>query len=755
MLVEKGKITQEQLLEALKHQKAQDVRLGEALVALAFLTQKQLDDFLDTQRKQALVGNLLVRAGKITEEQLGEILAEQKRTKCRFGEALLRLEVMEEKAFSQFLASHLGVPFLDLMEMELQEAAVKLLREEDARRLRAIVVVDNLKSVIVGMVDPSDLMAYDELAQIIRKPIRLGMVIERQFHQALDRVFKKTDQIQGLVEELGDEVDRKRLDFNQFVQSEMLTEAPVMRVLQTMFEDAVRHSSSDIHIEPGLEVLRIRKRVDGVLHEQVLKQKHIAPSLISKLKLMAGLEISERRLPQDGRFSMRVDALDVDVRISTLPIQTGESVVMRIFNQQGANIRINQVGFPPALQNRLRNWIARPNGLVLVSGPTGSGKTTTLYAALNELNVSSKKIITVEDPVEYRLDRINQVQVNSKIGLTFASILRNVLRQDPDVVLVGEMRDQETADLAIRAALTGHLVLSTIHTRDAASTAVRLMDMEVKGYAVASALVGVLAQRLVRRICPHCVAPYQPNVQEQAWLSTMIRDENLPLKVGKGCKRCQKTGYLGRVAVGEMLEMDEPLSQALQMNDTGAFLQRTARQKGFVSLHQAGLLYARGGITTLSEVMRHFGDPTFSDTPLASQTTGGSGQTVRPTQTLRTTQAPRTQSVAGGGVPGRTQSPTARKAPSAPQTPVTQQAAPVDDEDKTVVAGQAQIPTQAPIQAKSRMIPGLDDEDKTVVAGQAQIPTQAPIQAKSRMIPDLDDEDDDEEDAPTMIAPKS
>lgn len=337
-----------------------------------------------------------------------------------------------------------------------------------------------------------------------------------------------------------------------------------------------------------------------------MKEKRIAAALVSRLKLMGGLNISERRLPQDGRFNIRVKDRNIDVRLSTMPIQHGESVVMRLLDQSDGLLELDSVGMPTDILQRFRGNVHKPHGMVLVTGPTGSGKTTTLYGALNELNDPEKKIITVEDPVEYRLPRVNQVQVNPKIGLTFAGVLRTALRQDPDVVLVGEIRDQETAEIALRASITGHLVLSTLHTNDAVSTAIRLIDMGIPGYMVATALEAVIAQRLVRRICDSCVTDYQPNAHERAWLGNLLGEgvEEVNFKTGMGCPHCNNTGYRGRIGVFELLEIDNALADALRRNDSSEFARAAYNKPDFRPLSLHALEYAREGITTLEEVVR-------------------------------------------------------------------------------------------------------------------------------------------------------
>ncbi|MFT5707112.1 MAG: MSHA biogenesis protein MshE, partial [Oceanospirillaceae bacterium] len=382
---------------------------------------------------------------------------------------------------------------------------------------------------------------------------------------------------------------------------------PVVRLLKSIFEDAVTVGASDIHIEPDEHVLRIRQRVDGLLQEHVMKDARIAPALILRLKLMAELNISEKRLPQDGRFNITVKSHNIDVRMSTMPIQHGESVVMRLLDQTNGLIELDSIGMSDLIRNRLKRLIKEPHGLLLVTGPTGSGKTTTLYGALNELNIAEKKILTVEDPVEYRLPRINQIQVHPKIGLNFATVLRSCLRQDPDILLVGEIRDHETAEIALRASMTGHFVLSSLHTNDAISSAMRLIDIGIEGYIVATALRAVLAQRLIRKVCEHCKTDYRPSFQEQAWLNIKLEDTQISgvgFKQGGGCTSCNNTGYIGRVGIFELLEVNDAMADALRANDSYAFSQATKASENFQPLVLSALEAAVSGITSLEEVFR-------------------------------------------------------------------------------------------------------------------------------------------------------
>ena len=428
-------------------------------------------------RPKIRIGDLLIQDGVITEEQLQNALDQQKESGHRIGRVLVDLGYVDEEKFLTFLSQQLNIPFIDLRRYEFDVNLIHRLRESYARRYRAIVLADQGDSLLVGMADPMDIFASDELERILEKPVQTAVVRESELLDTLDLVYRRTEDIASFAEELVEELTEGQFDLEALSLNADDSEAPVVKLLQSIFEDAVQVRASDIHIEPDESVLRIRQRVDGVLHEQVMKERRIAPALVLRLKLLSGLDISEKRLPQDGRFSLLVKGRKIDVRLSTMPIENGESVVMRLLDQTDGATDLTEVGMPEDMLKVFRNLIHRPHGLILVTGPTGSGKTTTLYGALQELNEVGKKIITVEDPVEYRLHRVNQVQVNPKIDLSFARVLRSALRQDPDILLVGEIRDTETAEIALRAAMTGHLVLSTLHTNDAVSSAMRLVDM--------------------------------------------------------------------------------------------------------------------------------------------------------------------------------------------------------------------------------------------------------------------------------------
>ncbi len=557
-------------------------------------------------RQKIRLGDLLVEQKVISSADLDVALAAQKKSGRRLGRIIVESGLAGENDIAQALARQLTIPFVDLRKFNPDQAILQLLPETQARRFRAIPLARRDGEIFVGMADPTDLFAYDEVARLIQEGIQLAVVAEGDLLSAIDRLYRRTDDIHGLTEELARDMgDNEASIIGLEALGEGQADAPVVRLLQTLFEDALQVNASDLHIEPQEKQLVIRFRIDGVLHPQTEADLKIAPALALRLKIVSGLDISEKRLPQDGRFAVKVRGRTVDVRLSTMPTQYGESVVMRLLSQGDNQPTLDTLGMPPAMLERFRAILHRPNGLVLVTGPTGSGKTTTLYAALGELNDPGTKIITVEDPVEYRLPGVNQVQANDKIDLSFARVLRAMLRQDPDVILVGEMRDPETAQIALRAAMTGHLVLSTLHTNDAATTPVRLLDMGVPPFMVATSVQGVLAQRLVRKVCPNCRTAHTPTPQERVWLGRAFEEgDGAHFVRGQGCERCHGTGYAGRAAIHELLELSTALAESLARGDPAAFVAAAREEMLGRTLRDHALALARAGTTSLAEAMR-------------------------------------------------------------------------------------------------------------------------------------------------------
>ncbi|MFV0449121.1 MAG: GspE/PulE family protein [Vibrio sp.] len=550
------------------------------------------------------LGDLLVEEGIVTDEQIGQALAAQKNTGRKLGDTLIELGFLSEQQMLSFLSQQLAIPLIDLSRATVDIDAVQLLSEVHARRLRALVIGRSGDTLRIAMSDPADLFAQESLLnQLPQYSFEFVIAAEKQLVDGFDRYYRRTKEIASFAEQLQAEHQvAEAFDFD--IANDDSEEVTVVKLINSLFEDAIQVGASDIHIEPDSKLLRIRQRVDGILHETILNEVGISSALVSRLKLMANLDISEKRLPQDGRFNIRAKGQSVDIRMSTMPVQYGESVVMRLLNQSAGIRELNKSGIPDELLQRLRSQLKRPHGMILVTGPTGSGKTTTLYGALNELNEVGKKIITAEDPVEYRLSRIQQVQVNSRIGLDFSTLLRTFLRQDPDIILIGEMRDQETVEIGLRAALTGHLVLSTLHTNDAVETALRLIDMGAPGYLVASAVRAVIAQRLVRKVCPDCKTHDELDEAKKQWLTVRFPNQvDTPFVRGRGCQNCNLTGYRGRIGVFEMLELEHHMMDALRSDDAIGFAAAARASENYKPLLASAMELAIKGIVSFDEVM--------------------------------------------------------------------------------------------------------------------------------------------------------
>lgn len=550
------------------------------------------------------LGKLLLDNKLINTEQLDQAINEQSQTGRKLGQVLIDLGFIQEEQLLELLSQQLNIPFIDLMNYSIDPIKAQQLPEDISRRFKCLILDSDNDSYFVGMSDPLDILAYDALETTLKKPIHIALVQQADLTKTQDIIYRHSEEISSLAEELSVEIGKSDYDITKLTEGLSMADAPVVRLLQTIFEDAVQMNASDVHIEPDEKVLRIRQRVDGVLHEHVLKETNVAEALGLRLKLMSGMNIAEKRVPQDGRFSIKIKEKNFDVRVSTMPGQFGESVVLRLLNQSNNILNMAQIGMPADILAEVRKIMSMPHGLFLLTGPTGSGKTTSLYAMLNELNTPYVKIITVEDPVEYRLSRITQVQVKPKINLDFARVLRAALRQDPDILMVGELRDQESVEIALRAAMTGHFVFSTLHTNDAVSSPERLLDMGAQGYLVASVLRGILSQRLVRRICQNCIKDHKLTLQEQIWLASVSISHGESFKEGAGCAYCNQTGYRGQVGIFELLVMTGELANALRLNNTQLFHQIIESDKNFRSLLKSGLEFAIKGVTTIEEVMR-------------------------------------------------------------------------------------------------------------------------------------------------------
>ena len=564
------------------------------------------DEPLDAPARKRL-GEILIERGKLDQPNLDRALRLQTEGGERIGALLVTLGLCAQRDVAEALAAQLALPLVDAAgypEFPILEERVsaRFLREA-----RALPVREDESELSLAMADPTDAYTIGAFEMVNGRTVRPMVAIPTDLESALERLYgagrSAVGQLIGDVETRTDE-----LSFDADVQQlkDLASEAPVIRLVSLLITNALDMRASDVHIEPFENRLIVRYRVDGVLHEVESPPRRLSAAVISRVKIMANLDIAERRLPQDGRIRLRVQGKEIDLRVSTVPTMHGESVVMRILDKGGVALDFEKLGFEgEALENFLA-VLLQPHGVLLVTGPTGSGKTTTLYTALDRLNQPDVKILTVEDPVEYQMPGINQIQVKPQIDLTFASALRSIVRQDPDVIMIGEIRDLETAQIAVQSALTGHLVLSTVHTNDAPSTVNRLLDMGVDDYLLTSTVIGILAQRLVRKLCENCKEAYAalPELVEQMRLTRFSRDPQIMLWHAKGCSQCANTGYIGRVCITEMMPMSDALRSLVMKHANAADLRAEAIRCGMVTMYEDGLRKAVKGVTTFEEVLR-------------------------------------------------------------------------------------------------------------------------------------------------------
>jgi type IV pilus assembly protein PilB len=554
------------------------------------------------KRKSKQLGQILIELGYITPDQLEQALAEHQRTPKSLGRVLIDLGMIKEGDLVRALAEQVGLEFVDLSEHPVDPTATTLLPEALARRYRAIPIGERDGKLLVAMSDPANVYALDDIRTITNRDVQPLVATASDVERAIQKYAGMDGQVEALANVASDAIEGEDDQLDA-----ALEDAPIVKLVNAIMTQAVGDRASDVHIEPAEKNVRIRFRVDGVLHEPMPPApKNIQGGLISRLKVMADLNIAEKRVPQDGRISMKVGGKALDLRVATLPTVFGEKVVIRVLDKTNALLRLEDLGFMEDAYNRFSVSFKKPYGAILVTGPTGSGKSTTMYSTLNILNEVDKNIITVEDPVEYRLNGVNQIQVNPKAGLTFASALRSILRADPDIVLIGEIRDKETATIAIEAALTGHLVLSSLHTNDAASAISRLIEMDVETFLVASAIDAVVAQRLARKLCERCKEAYAPEETELAaagfpeWLWPEIETLYRPT----GCAACSNTGYRGRIGLYEVMQMSEEIERLTVERASAEAIRTVAMQQGMMSLRDDGLEKCRMGITSIEEVAR-------------------------------------------------------------------------------------------------------------------------------------------------------
>lgn len=548
------------------------------------------------------LGSLLVQAGLLIEEQLDAALAEQGTSHKSLGRILIDQGLVTEAQLVSTLAGHIGLDYVDLAEYAVDPSAAGLISGPLARRYQALPIGWDDGKLVVAMSDPSNVFAIDDIRTITGSDIKTVVSTKSAISEAIDKFHRLDSDAQDITAEAASEFE----DDDELNLTEVVEDAPIVKLVNVLITQAVADRASDIHIEPTETDVRVRYRIDGVLHEIMRSPKNIQNGIISRLKIMADINIAERRIPQDGRISAMIGGKSVDLRVATLPTVFGEKVVMRILDKSHALYKLEELGFLPESMTRYEQSFRKPYGTILVTGPTGSGKSTTLYATLNMLNEDTRNVITVEDPVEYRLPGINQVQVNNKAGMTFAAALRSILRSDPDIVLVGEIRDKETATIAIEAALTGHMVLSTLHTNDAATTPSRLIEMGVEPFLVANALDCVVAQRLCRRVCDKCKEAYQPTMKELQTAGFDVEgiDELPELVRPVGCAACGKTGFHGRFALHEVMAVDEDIERMIVGHEHSEDIHKMAVAKGMITLRRAGLIQAMAGMTSIEEVLR-------------------------------------------------------------------------------------------------------------------------------------------------------
>ncbi len=529
-----------------------------------------------TKRKK--IGELLIEKNLVTESQIKEALNYQKKKGVPIGEALVELGYISSDVLVEVLSIQLDIPYVNLYKYPIDESLIGKIDGDLAKRFSVFPIKERDGKLILAMKDPLDVIAMDEVARTTGMEVEPVITTKPEIQRVLDQHYGITDKVSNVITKLEKNIDleREALELNKL--KEMVDDAPIVRIVNSIIERAINEGASDIHIEPSAQRLMIRFRIDGVLHDIMNSPKNTQSIIISRLKIMANMDIAERRLPQDSRFQTSVSGKEVDIRVSTLPTIYGEKMVLRILDKSALILDIEDLGMEKYNLLKFKDVLSKPNGILLLTGPTGCGKTTTLYSILNYLNSRDKNILTIEDPVEYRLDGINQVNVIPKIGLNFAEGLRSILRQDPDVIMVGEIRDQETAEIAIRAAMTVHVVLSTLHTNDAPGALNRFIDMGLPPFLVASAVNGVLAQRLVRKICTVCH--------------------------GEGCAKCSNTGYKGRIAIHEMLTVDDDIRRALMEKISNKDLKRLSMEKGLVTLYKDGLEKIKKKITTHDELLR-------------------------------------------------------------------------------------------------------------------------------------------------------
>jgi type IV pilus assembly protein PilB len=558
----------------------------------------------------ARLGEILLQANLISRDHLEQAIAQQKVDGGRLGSILTKLGLVNEQDVSRYLGEKFGIPYIDLDAQTVAPEVIRLLHPSIVQRHLVIPVAKSGTTLSMAMADPTNVHAVDDIKFMTGLKVELMVATESAIRRAIDRYYDASETLQNVmasIEDAGMEVMENREDANLNLSDlkQAVEEAPVVKLVNLILAEAIKRGASDIHAEPYEKVFRVRFRIDGVLYEVMTPPLGLKNAIISRLKIMASLDISERRLPQDGRMKVKFKGREVDFRVSTLPTLFGEKVVMRLLDKSNLKLDLSKLGFAPKALADFEAAIRAPYGMILVTGPTGSGKTTTLYSALDRLNQPETNIMTAEDPVEFNIRGINQVQIRESIGLNFAAALRSFLRQDPDIIMVGEIRDYETAEIAVKAALTGHLVLSTLHTNDAPSAVTRLLNMGIEPFLVASSVILILAQRLLRRVCVKCKTPV--TVQPHALIDIGLTEEeaaSIACYKGTGCEACSGTGYKGRIAIYEVMALSPELHDMVLRGASPQEVKRGAIQQGMQTLRMSGLQKLQEGITTVEEVLR-------------------------------------------------------------------------------------------------------------------------------------------------------
>ncbi len=557
-----------------------------------------------TTRRRVRLGEVLVEAGLISRPHLEQALKAQQVSGERLGKVLVSMGLATQDAIAKAIANQMGIEYINLQAMSVPEDVITMLPEGLIRRYQVIPLRNDGDALVLGMVDPLDVLALDDIRRVVERELIPAAITPEGFQHAANQYPALESSLEQVIQAIRPlEAGEEESGLEHLRQ--ITEDAPVVRLVNLILGQAVRQGASDIHVEPQEDRLRIRYRLDGTLYGVMNAPKHVQAASISRIKIMANMNIAERRAPQDGRIELKADGRDIDLRVSSIPTTFGEKIVMRILDKRTALVGIDRLGLMGGDLPRFESLITKPYGIILITGPTGSGKTTSLYAILNRLNRAEVNIITIEDPVEYQLAGISQVQINPKAGLTFATGLRSFLRQDPDIIMVGEIRDEETARIAIHAALTGHLVLSTLHTNDAPGAVVRLVDMGIEPFLVSSSVIGVVAQRLVRVLCPKCREAYTPPVEVVARYGLAGPNDPQPIIYrAKGCEACNNIGYKGRIGLFEIMLMDDEARELVTKQAPSDVLKRSAMAAGMQMLQQDGVAKVLAGTTSLEEMLR-------------------------------------------------------------------------------------------------------------------------------------------------------